>query len=100
MKTSSVLTVLFSFACTVSTAETLNSFATLPDVTVKKPRKTSLLDTLPAAIGAPGVLDISAISPAVTAFDQALVDNGLAAWDAGNSLGIFYPTSWQSGKEA
>ena len=60
----------------------------LPQVTVKQPRDAILSDAMPAAVGQNSTLGLESTSAGLRHIDQALIDDGLAAWSASNSLGL------------
>ena len=60
----------------------------LPAITVVGKPEFSAVDSLPAAVGRVTRIDLDADTDQKRGLDAVLVDSGVAAWDAANSLGI------------
>ena len=84
--------LLYASALKAQPAATQNaadSGASLAPVTVRSGTSQAVDDAAPAGIRPNAVIDLeTASSGATLRLDQLLVQQGLAAWDAGNSLGL------------
>lgn len=76
-----------SLACAQTPPATIE--AQLPEIRVTAPAATEFtVSDSPSAVGAVSRIDVERQPAAPARLDRLLVDAGLAAWDAGNSLGL------------
>lgn len=84
----SIAVALSTIAATTSlAAQTLPAVQTLPEITVYATAESATVAATPGAMGAARVLKAEEIE-VTSHLDEAMVNAGWAAWDAGSSLGL------------